>query len=355
MVPIAATEAAPRSELAARTSEALSPGKLLELGFAFWASKALLTGVELGLFTTLAQAPLDREALRAKLGLHERSSRDFFDALVALDVLRRDGDVYSNTPEADLFLDRAKPTYVGGLLEMANARLYGAWGGLGRGLKTGKPQSEAASDGADVFATLYADPARLRLFLEAMSGVSLGPAIALAQRFPWKDYRTFVDVGAAQGVLPVQVATAHPHLVGRSFDLAACGPIFEEYVRRFGLEKRLSFQAGDFFEEPLPEADVLVMGHILHGWDLPTKRMLLEKAYRALPEGGSLIVYEALIDDDRRVNAFGLLMSLNMLIETPGGFDYTGADCCGWMREAGFRATRVEHLAGPASMVVGVK
>ena len=106
---------------------------------------------------------------------------------------------------------------------------------------------------------------------------------------------------------------------------------------------------------PIPRADVLVMGHILHDWAVDTERMLLRKAYDALPAGGSLIVYEALIDDERRRNTFGLLMSLNMLIETTGGFDYTGADCSRWMREAGFRHTRVEHLLGPDSMVVGVK
>jgi hypothetical protein len=111
-------------------------------------------------------------------------------------------------------------------------------------------------------------------------------------------------------------------------------------------------------EEPFDERQeglVLVMGHILHDWDLGQKKGLIAKAYAALPAGGALLVYEALIDDERRQNAFGLLMSLNMLIETPGGFDYTGADCRGWMREAGFRDTRVEHLVGPDSMVVGVK
>lgn len=98
-----------------------------------------------------------------------------------------------------------------------------------------------------------------------------------------------------------------------------------------------------------------MMGHILHDWDLETKRMLLAKSYEALPEGGALLVYDAIIDDERAKNAFGLLMSLNMLIESPGGFDYTGADCMGWMSDAGFRETRVEHLIGPDSMVVGIK
>lgn len=188
-----------------------------------------------------------------------------------------------------------------------------------------------------------------------MTGLSLSAARAIAQKFPWRDYRTFIDIGGAQGGVPVQVALAHSHLTGGNFDLPTVGPIFKKYVAQNGLDERLRFYPGDFFKDRLPSADVLVMGHILHDWDLDEKRMLLKKAFDALPEGGALIVYEALIDDDRRENSFGLLMSLNMLIETPGGFDYTGADCSQWMREAGFRQTRVEHLVGPDSMVIGFK
>jgi O-methyltransferase domain len=164
-----------------------------------------------------------------------------------------------------------------------------------------------------------------------------------------------IDIGCAEGAVPVQIALAHEHITGGGFDLAPIEPIFDAYVARCGPDDRLSFTAGDFFSDPLPEADVLVMGHILHDWDIDEKRMLLRKAYDALPEGGALIVYEAIIDDERRSNAFGLLMSLNMLIETPGGFDYTGADCRAWMQEAGFRDSYVEHLVGPDSMVVGKK
>ncbi len=162
-------------------------------------------------------------------------------------------------------------------------------------------------------------------------------------------------MGTAQGAAAAQIALAHAHLSGTGFDLPEVEPIFEEYVREMGLNERLRFAAGNFFENPLPKVDVIVMGHILHDWDLETKRMLIGKAYEALPKGGAFIVYEAIIDDDRRKNAFGLMSSLNMLIETYGGFDYTGADCMGWMRDAGFGQTRVEHLAGPDSMVVGIK
>ena len=331
-----------------------TPDRILELGFAFWGAKTLLSAVELGVFSELAKGTQDGEALRERLNLHPRSARDFFDALVALGMLERRDGQYGNTPETDQFLDRAKPSYVGGILEMANARLYPFWGSLTEGLRSGEPQNEAKT-GGDLFAALYADPARLRQFLRAMSGQNMGTAVAIAQKIPWQTYRTFVDVGAAQGAVPVQLARAHPHLTGGGFDLPPVGPIFEEYVAEAGLGDRLRFYAGDFFTDPLPAADVLIMGYILHDWDLERKRTLLAKAYAALPEGGRLVVYEALIDDERRQNTFGLLMSLNMLIETRGGFDYTGADCRAWMREAGFRESYVEPLVGPNSMVVGIK
>lgn len=336
-------------------SEELTPENIIQLGLGFWGAKTLLSAIELGLFTELAKGPLEAKTIGARLKLHPRSVRDFLDALVSLRMLERDaGGKYRNTPETDLFLDRAKPSYVGGLLEMSNARLYKNWGGLTEALRTGQPQT-GEKEGADTFEALYATPEKLETFLSAMTGISLGPAVAIAQRFPWQNYKTFIDIGAAQGALPVQVALAHSHLTGGSFDLDTVRPVFEKYVAQHGLSDRLKFHAGNFFTDPLPRADVLVMGHILHDWNLEEKKMLLRKACEALPGNGALIVYEALIDDDRRENAFGLLMSLNMLIETPGGFDYTGADCRSWMQEAGFRETKVEHLTGPDSMVIGIK
>src|SRR5262245_16434594 len=335
-------------------AQEVTPDAIMQLGFGYWGSKALLSAVELGLFTELAKAPLALEDIRARLDLHERSARDFLDALVALGMLRREQDAYANTPATDLYLDRAKPTYMGGMLEMMSARLFRFWADLTQGLRTGAPQNEAKR-GGDLFDTLYSDPERLEQFLAAMTGLSLGIAHALAGRFPWSQYRSFVDVGAAQGGLPVVLAQAHQHLTGVGADLPVVGPIFDRYVAAHGLQDRLRFTELDFFNDPLPRADVVIMGHILHDWDLPTKKMLIGKAYDALPAGGSFVAFEALIDDDRRANAFGLLMSLNMLIETRGGFDYTGADCAACLRVAGFREARVEHRSGLDSMFVGVK
>jgi cyclopropane fatty-acyl-phospholipid synthase-like methyltransferase len=237
---------------------------------------------------------------------------------------------------------------------MVNSRLYGYWGSLTEGLKTGSPQNEIKT-GGNLFSSLYSDPDKLQSFLRGMTGISLPAAKKIAQRFPWSGYDTFADIGGAQGAVGVQVALAHPHLRGLNYDLPQVREICEQYLAQMGVADRVQFTTGDFFKDPLPSADVLIMGHILHDWDLEQKQALLSKAYEALSEGGALLVHEALIDDERRQNSFGLLMSLNMLIETPGGFDYTGADCQRWMRQAGFRHTRVEHLVGPDSMVIGVK
>src|SRR5580698_5332705 len=332
-----------------------TPDHIMQVGLGFWASKTLLSAVEMELFTELAQHPEALETLQGRLGLHARSSRDFLDALVALKFLERRDGKYYNTRSTDFFLDKRKPSYIGGILEMANHRLYPFWTHLTTALRTGLPQNETRNGSPNPFAAIYAEPARLKEFLKAMTGVSHGANLAIAHKFPWSKYRTAVDVGTAQGDLITQVALANHHIEGTGFDLAAVGPIFEEYVEANGLSNRVKFAPGSFFEQPLPKTDVVMMGHILHDWDLETKRMLIAKAFAALPPGGAYIVYESIIDDERSSNAFGLLMSLNMLVETAGGFDYTGSDCMQWMKEAGFRQTRVEHLVGPDSMVIGIK
>jgi len=335
--------------------DSLNPEKILQTGFGFWASKTLLSAIELGVFTELAHGPAGLDSLSGRLGLHPRAARDFLDALVALGFLARQSGDYANTPETNFFLDKEKPSYIGGILEMANSRLYPFWGHLTEALRTGVQQNESKAGSAGLFETLYADPARLKEFLGAMTGISHGGNLAIAASFPWQDYQTFVDVGTAQGDLAVQIVLAHPHLQGTGFDLPEVMPVFKDYAMQAGVTDRLSFQPGNFFKQDIPKADVVLMGHILHDWDLPTKKMLIKKAYDAVPVGGALVVYEAIIDDDRSTNAFGLMMSLNMLIETQGGFDYTAQDCSTWLKEAGFTTTRVEHLAGPDSMVIAIK
>jgi O-methyltransferase domain/Dimerisation domain len=328
---------------------------ILQIGLGFWASKTLLSAVETELFTELAKQPGSLAELTVRLRLHPRSAQDFLDALVALNFIERRDGIYRNTPSADLYLDKRKPSYIGGILEMANNRLYPNWGKLTSALRSGKQQRETQDSAEDLFEHVYGETERLRDFLKAMTGLSRNANLAIAQKFPWSEYKTAVDVGTAQGDLITQVALANPHIAGIGFDLPQVRPVFEEYAANNGLAARVHFQPGSFFDSPIPTADVVLMGHILHDWDLDQKKLLIRKAFEALPTGGALVIYECIIDDDRSKNSFGLLMSLNMLIETQGGFDYTGADCMAWMKEAGFTSTRVEHLAGPDSMVIGIK
>lgn len=334
-------------------TQPVTPDAILQVGFAWWGSKTLLSAVELGLFSELAASgPLTEDELRALLGLHPRAARDFLDALVALGFLAREDGRYRNTPATDAFLDRTKLGYVGDFLLMAGNRP--TWHGLTGALRSGEPQHEGGAQD-DFFDAVYPDPDKLAEFLRAMTANSGGTAQALAQAFAWERYGTVVDLGCAEGAVPVALALAHDHLRCAGFDLPLVRPFFERFAARAGVAERLCFHGGDFFADDLPPADVYVLGHILHDWNLEQKRRLIAKAHAALPPGGALIVYETLIDDDRREHAFGLLMSLNMLVESRGGFDFTGADCRGWMAEAGFGETWVQHLAGPVSMAVAIK
>jgi len=326
---------------------------------AFWPAKVLLSAVELDLFSKLGANSMTGRELEGALRLHPRANPDFFDTLVALHFLDRDGAGpearYRNTEETALFLNRHSPEFMGGFLEMANSRLYRFWGDLTDGLQTGGPQNEIKHTGASVFAELYSKPERLEQFMDAMSGISAGNFQALAEKFDFSRYETVCDVGGAAGLLSILVARQHPHLRCTSTDLPAATQIAERKIAAAGLADRVSTKSLDFFVEPLPKADVITMGMILHDWNLEKKMHLVRAAYDALPVGGAFVVVENLIDDERRENAFGLMMSLNMLIEFGDAFDFTGADFSRWCREAGFSSTEVIPLAGPASAGVAYK
>ncbi len=334
------------------------PSKIFAVGLGFMGSKVLLSAIELELFTVLGGGARTALQLGERLSLHPRSIADFLDVLVSQGFLSREGDgataLYANSADADLFLDKNKPSYIGGIFEMANHRLYGFWGELTEGLKTGRPQNEIQT-GGDLFAELYADENRLEEFLHAMAGAQMGNFIAFAEKFDFGRYNTFCDIGGAGGALAVQVALRNPHLRCETFDLPAVKPLAERFVGAMGVSDRVDVTAGDFFEGPLPSADVVTMGNVLHDWDESQKQTLISKAYDAVRPGGAFVAIEMVIDDERRTNTMGMLMSLNMLIETEGGFDYTGAQFDTWARAAGFSRTEIVPLTGPTSAAIAYK
>src|SRR5215470_12966682 len=338
---------------------ALDPSPILQTAFGFWQSKVLLTAVEFGVFTKLADRRLIGAELGAGLQLHPRAIADFFDALVAMKFLGREGDgpqpKYFNTPEGSLFLDETSPRYIGGILIMLNVRLFKYWNDLPEALRTGKPQNEIKHGQKGMFEELYADLPKLEQFMGAMTGLSRINFEAFADKFDFSKFKTLCDIGGATGLLSIEVARKHPHLKCISFDLPPVEPIAKKHIAGAGLSTRIGTASGDFFKDPLPKADLITMGMILHDWNLEKKMHLIRAAYDALPPGGAFVAIEALIDDARRENIQGLLMSLNMLIEFGDAFDYTGADFRRWCGAVGFKRFDVIHLAGPSSAAIAYK
>ena len=338
-----------------------TPENIMKIGTGFWASKILLSAVKFQIFTTLAEKEsMSAMEIKTHLGFKctDRNVYDYLDALTTFGFLKRDGlletAIYSNDDTTDFFLDKNKPSYIGGILEMLNNRLYNFWGTLEEGLLTGLPQNEAKS-GGNLFEALYSDADRLKEFIHAMSGIQMGNFMAFAQTFDFSNYKTLVDVGGAAALLSLMVAKHQPHMTCVSWDLPVVTPIANERINKFQLQDRVTTANGDFFKDQFPKADIVVMGNILHDWDEETKLMLMKKAYDALPAGGVFVAIEAVIDDERNKNAFGLMMSINMLIETGKGFDYSFADFNKWAKETGFASTKIIQLAGPTSAAIAFK
>jgi hypothetical protein len=338
-----------------------TPEMIMKIGTGFWASKVLLSAVKFQLFTLLAEQK-SMSAAEIKSHLHfqctDRHVFDYLDTLSAFGLLQREGILetakYANSRDTDFFLDKKKPSYIGGLLEMLNNRLYKFWGNLEEGLLTGQVQNEA-KQGEDLFQKLYEDPDRLKEFIHAMSGIQMGAFTAFAGKFDFSKAKTLVDIGGSAGLLSLLVAKHHPHMQCTSWDLPPVAPIANETIGKFQLSERVKTSNGNFFEDEFPKADVVTMGNILHDWDEKTKLMLMKKAYDALPEGGAFVALESIIDDERKNNPFGLLMSLNMLIETGSGFDYTFADFNQWANSVGFKSTSLLPSAGPVSAAIAYK
>lgn len=351
------------------TSEAekkLSPSKIFDMGFGFWSSRLLLTAIEWRLFTKIEESENRRmtaDEIRKTYSLRKSTTSEFLDTLVSLHMLQRAGDagtksaVYFNTPEGSIFLDRNKTSYVGAIMEMVSKRGYCFWADLTEALQTGEAQNENKSLGMAFYDMILALNERVEEFQFAMLGIQHGCFTAFAEKFDFRKYKTMVDIGGGTGQLSCYVAQRHPHMKCITTDLPQVEPIAKRWIEKWGCQKQVKAITSDFQLENFPKADVITMGMILHDYNLETKLMLIRKAYDALPPGGALVSIETVIDDDRRSNVMGLMMSLHMLIEfgSDGGFDFTGSDFNRWCLEVGFKRTKVVHLLGPSSAAIAIK
>jgi hypothetical protein len=318
------------------------------LGNAFCEAKLLLSAVELGVFTALDAGSATEGELRERLDLQPRGVRDFLDALVVLGLLERSGERYANSRAASRVLVRGKDSYAGGFLERANRMLYPAWGRLTEALRTGAPQA------ADALGAMQADPAKLAQYLDMMDSVNVQLVPDILASLPWAQVGTVVDVGGARGNLVGRIAQAHPALRGAVFDLPAIAPAAAAHLTALGVADRISYRSGDFFTDPLPRAEVVVIGHVLHNWSPDQRAALVKRAYDAVLPGGALLVYDAMLDPERG-SLSTLLVSLNMLLVTAGGGEYTVDECAGYLRAAGFGEIAGWPIGATDTLIVGRK
>jgi len=342
--------------------EQLDPSHIMQIGMGFWPAKVLLSAVRLKLFTVLGEGPKSTGEIKERLDLQTSTRHvcDWLDALVSLGFLQREGLMegasYANTPVTAKFLDRASDAYMGGILEMANNRLYAFWGDLEEALRTGRPQNESKHGNMHFFEELYRSPEKLHEFVDAMAGFQGGNFAALVRSFDFSKYKTVADLGGADGFLACMIAQHHLKVTCTTYDLPPVKPLADERIRRSNLQARVTAANIDLDKAPsFPSADVIVMGNILHGYDEASKQQAIRKVYDAVNSGGVFIAVESVIDNDRRKNTLGMLMSLNMLIENGDGFDYSHQDFERWVTAAGFRKTEILALAGPISAAIAYK
>jgi predicted O-methyltransferase YrrM len=336
----------------------LTPTPLMELVTGFWSFKTFSAAVERDLFTRHAGGRvLTVAGAEGELGLPERPADLLLTACASLGLLERAGDGYRNTALAEEFLVRGKPYYFGGQVTYCDRRTYLPWHRVGEALRSDRPLTWDPDVQESMFDT--ADPQLLATFWEAMYSTSIFTARALAGAVDLGGRRRLLDVGGGSGAYPIELCRLHPGLTATVLDLPHVCEIAAGKVELAGLGDRIGTVPGDFLtDERLPGGhDVLLFSMILHDWDEPTNRVLLAKAYAALPPGGLVIVSELLLDADRTGPAPAALMGMNMLVETIGGRNYSDAEYAEWLAGAGFTGVRTVRFDAPGAngAVLGVK
>jgi 3-hydroxy-5-methyl-1-naphthoate 3-O-methyltransferase len=310
----------------------LSPIPLMQIATGFWASKTLAAANELNLFTRLSgTVGTTAEELAEALALHPRPAEMLLTGCAALGLLEKQNGRYRNSPLAEQFLVKGQPYYFGGFIEMLDKRLYPGWGKLTEAIRTNRPTTWDPDTQKSLFEG--EDPAMMALFWEAMHSTSTFTARALAGAVDFGRYKRVLDVGGGSGAYDIELCRHYPHLRATVYDLPFVTEIAAGKVAQARLADRITTAAGDFFADPEFPADhdAILLSMILHDWDEAKDREILGKCYAALPRGGVVIISELLADDDKTGPASAALMSLNMLIETEGGRNYTAGEYSTWL------------------------
>ena len=330
------TSPAPAGEAASA-----SPALIVELAVAYRRSMILFAATDLGVFTVLADGPLDAAAVARSCGAHPHGTEGLLNACVAERLLERDGDGYRNTPTADTFLVRGRPAFMGDAFKYAED-LYPAWGRLAEFARTNVPPVRAEE-------MLGQDKARTRHFVRAMHNRARGTAKALPHDVDLRGRRHLLDVGGGPGTYSMILCEQNPGLTATVFDLPGVLEVTREIVDEHGFTARVRLHPGSYLTDDFPGGnDVVLLSGMMHRETPGTCRMLLRKAFAALEPGGLVVVSDVFFDDERHVSPpFAAHFALNMMLTSPHGSAHGKTEMAAWMREAGFRDVQVRDLPAP--------
>ena len=324
---------------------------LVRLNLAYTRARVLHSAVEVGLFDLLAGGAHTVEEICERLALHPRLAGDWLAALARLGLLTEDAGRYANGPAAEHFLVPGGPYDLAGSVGQHGRVHFPLWGLLTEALRDGAAKSDART-GAGAAQDGRPDPERTRRFLAHMDAFNGFVAEELCRVLDWGRFTSVLDVGGARGNVAARLVLAHPHLRAVVFDVPGVEPFFDEHMAALGTTGRVRFAGGDFFTDPLPAADVAILGHVLHDWPEAARRALVAAAFHALRPGGTLLVYDAMLDDDAGAEAF--LQSLVCRLIRDGGGEYTVDAARAWVRAAGFRfvdAVALDTVTGDKLLV----
>lgn len=337
--------------MAARAvGKSASPLPLMQLSSGFWAFKTLAAAHELDLFTHLSRnGGTTSKELAKRFGTAERPAEMLLTACAALGLLKKKAGRYQNSALAAQFLVRGKPYYFGGFIEMLDKRLYPAWGKLTEAIRTNRPTSWDPEKQGSLFEG--EDPEMLAHFWEAMHSISSSTARALGAAVDLSRCKRLLDVGGGSGAFDIELCRRYRRLRATVYDLPHVVEIAASKIAQAGFGDRIQTAAGDFFTDASYPAghDAIVLSLIMHDWNEEEDRRILRKCYDALPSGGMVIICELLVNNEKTGPVPGALMSLNMLIETAGGRNYTAAEYTGWLSDTGFHKIRTVRFASPGA------
>ncbi|GGV55419.1 methyltransferase [Streptomyces spectabilis] len=328
----------------------LTAAPLLQMATAFWVSKTLAAAVELELFTRLAEhQEATLEEATASLRIEPRPAILLLTACTALGLLEKRESRYRNSALAEKFLVAGEPYYLGGLFRLLDERHYLPWHRLTKALRTNRPLTWNPDTQDSMFSA--DDPVMLAHFWEALHALSSDTARILSSVYDFGCHQQVLDVGGGSGAFLIELCRRHAHLSGTLYDLPHVCDIAQRKITESGMEREISVRSGDFMcDVALPGGhDAILLSMILHDWDEPTNRMLLQKCRESLPPGGTLLICELIVNAERTGPQDAALMGMNMLAETTGGQNYAEDEYMSWLRETGFTRTEIRRFAAPGA------